>query len=57
MARIKLIASEGKVYTNGTAAGRIIYLSESDDTNNWYEILESEYEAKLTEQATASLEE
>ena len=33
-----LRASEGKVFTNGKAIGKVIYLSANDSATNWYEI-------------------
>lgn len=38
MKRIILRASEGKVFTNGEAIGKIIYLGVNDSATNWYEI-------------------
>lgn len=42
--RIKLTASDGKVLTNGTDYGREIYLADTENSANWYEITEEEYE-------------
>ena len=39
----KLIASEGKVLTNGEAFGKVVYLGANDSETNWYEITEEEY--------------
>ncbi len=38
-----LIASKGKVLTNGEACGKIIHLGTNDSESNWYEITEEEY--------------
>lgn len=37
-------ADEGKVLTNGTAFGSIVYLGKNDRIENWYEITEEEAE-------------
>lgn len=50
MSRIKLVATEGMVYTNGKDYARIAYLCSSDSPDNWWEIPEAEYEAKMAEQ-------
>lgn len=42
--RIKLTASDGKVLTNGTEYGKEIYLADTENPDNWYEITEEEYE-------------
>lgn len=42
--RIKLTASDGKVLTNGTEYGKEIYLADTENPANWYEITEEEYE-------------
>lgn len=42
--RIKLTASNGKVLTNGTEYGKEIYLADTENLDNWYEITEAEYE-------------
>ena len=41
--RIKLTASNGKVLTNGTEYGKEIYLADTENSANWYEITEEEY--------------
>lgn len=45
----KLIASEGKVLTNGSAFGKLITLGITDDESNWYEISEEEYQKNIEE--------
>lgn len=42
--KMTLIADEGKILTNGTHYGRIVYLALDDDGSAWYEITEEEYE-------------
>lgn len=49
MERIKLTASEGMIYTNGEAYGKTVYLGVNDKPENWYEITEEEYQAKMAE--------
>jgi hypothetical protein len=43
--KITLIADEGKILTDGTHYGRIVYLIPDDDGSAWYEIPEEEYNA------------
>jgi hypothetical protein len=52
MSRIKLVATEGMVYTNGTDYARVAYLCSTDSPDNWWEIPEAEYEAIMQEQAS-----
>lgn len=51
----KLIASEGKVLTNGSAFGKLITLGITDDESNWYEISEEEYRKTLEEREEESV--
>lgn len=46
---IKLTATEGFVLTNGEAYGKEIYLGCNDNTENWHEITDAEYEEILKE--------
>ena len=48
--RIVLYAEEGKVLTNGTDYGTVIYLAEDISANGFYEISWEEYEEILKEQ-------
>ena len=50
MARVKLKATEGMIYTNGETYGREIFLGNGDSPDNWWEITEAEYN-KITEEA------
>ena len=50
MERIKLIASEGYVLTNGEAYGKEIYLGIYDSPENWHEITDAEYEEIMAAQ-------
>lgn len=45
MSRIKLVATEGMIYTNGESFGRTVFLGTGDSPDNWHEIMESEYQA------------
>lgn len=47
---VTLHASEGKVLTDGTHYGKIIFLAEGADESAYHEIAEAEYEAILAEQ-------
>ena len=42
MERIKLVASEGMVLTDGENFGRVVYPSSDDNAENWYEITAEE---------------
>ena len=46
----KLIADEGKVLTNGTEYGSLIYLGAYDSPDNWQEVDESEAPRKDEEE-------
>lgn len=48
--RVILYADNGKVLTNGTDFGKIIYLAESVSEYTYYEITEEEYEKILEKQ-------
>ena len=41
--RIKLIASEGMILTNGETYGTEVYLGSGDSPDNWRETTEAEY--------------
>lgn len=41
--RIKLTASDGMILTDGTNYGKEIYLADTQNPDNWYEITEEEY--------------
>ena len=47
--RVKLIASEGMVLTNGTNYGTIIFLADGEDSSTYYEISMEEYEEKIND--------
>lgn len=45
-----LCAKEGNVFTNGKMYGKIIYLADNLDEDDFYEIAEIEYEAILAKE-------
>ena len=47
--KITLIADEGKILTDGTHYGRIVYLADGADADAWQEIDEAEYKARTEE--------
>lgn len=47
MSRIKLVATEGMIYTNGESFGRTVFLGTGDSPDNWLEITEADYEARM----------
>lgn len=49
MERIILNAKEGMILTNGEAYGKTVDLGINDKRENWYEITESAYQAKMAE--------
>lgn len=49
MERIILNAHEGMILTNGEAYGKTVDLGVNDKPENWYEITEDEYQAKIAE--------
>lgn len=54
---IKLIASEGKVLTDGNTYGKQVYLAEDADLSTWYEITDAEYAVIREQQTTDTSEE
>lgn len=44
MSRVKMVATDGMIYTNGETYGREIFLGNGDSPDNWWEITEAEYE-------------
>ena len=51
MGRVKLIATEGMVYTNGEIYGNVVYLGTGDSPDNWYQITEREACHKMEQEA------
>ena len=51
METVKLVATEGMILTNGESYGRTVFLGTGDSPDNWYEITEAEYEARMAEEA------
>ena len=49
--RVKLIASEGMILTDGTTYGTVVFLSEGQTGDNFTEITKEEYERILEEQS------
>ena len=45
--RIKLIASDGMMLTNGEVIGKEVFLGTGDSADNWYEITEAEAQEKM----------
>ena len=50
---VTLHAREGKVLTDGTHYGKIIYLAEGADESAYHEITQDEYDAIVAEQEKA----
>jgi hypothetical protein len=48
-----LYADEGKILTDGTHYGKVIYLAEGADESAYYEITQAEYDAIVAEQEKA----
>ena len=48
--RVILYADNGKILTNGTDYGKIIYLAEGVSASNYYEITDEEYNKILEEE-------
>ena len=46
MERVKLIAPEGMLYTNGVCYGRIVYLGKDDSAEHWHLISQAEYDER-----------
>lgn len=54
--RIKITASEGMVLTNGTTYGTVIFLSEGQTGDEYYEITQEEYKEILKNEELAHQE-
>ena len=50
---VTLHAGEGKVLTDGTHYGKIIFLAEGADESAYHEITQEEYDAIVAEQEKA----
>ena len=48
--RVKLIATEGMIYTNGEACGSTVFLGNGDSPDNWHQITREEYN-RITKEA------
>lgn len=52
-----LYADEGKYLTNGEVYGKVIFLSETDDTTNYTEITDEQYKQIMTDLEVNDVEE
>lgn len=50
MNRLKMVATDGMILTNGETYGTEVYLGSGDSPDNWYEIPLAEYEKRMEEQ-------
>lgn len=48
-----LYADEGKILTDGTHYGKVIYLADNADESAYHEITQAEYDAIVAEQEKA----
>ena len=46
----KLVASDGRILTDGENYGRVVYLACGENGEKWYEITDEEYESKMKEE-------
>ena len=53
--RVKLIASEGMILTDGESYGTEIFLAVDGDEKKWHEITEAEYQEILRKQEEANV--
>lgn len=49
MSRIKMVATEGMILTNGEIYGKEVFLGTGDSPDNWWEISEKEYDKIMKE--------
>jgi hypothetical protein len=49
-----IYADEGKVITNGKVYGKIVYLADGDNGEDFYEITDEEYAAIMAEKEKES---
>ena len=54
--RLVISADEGKVLTNGEVYGKSIYLAESANIEDFYEITQEEYHALLEDERLKALD-
>ena len=47
MSRLKMVATDGMILTNGETYGTEVYLGSGDSPDNWWEISREEYEKKM----------
>ena len=47
MERIKMVATDGMVLTNGEIYGKEVFVGTGDSVDNWHEITEAEYESRM----------
>lgn len=47
MNRLKMVATDGMILTNGETYGTEVYLGSGDSPDNWQEIPLAEYEKKM----------
>ena len=50
MNRLKMVATDGMILTNGETYGTEVYLGSGDSPDNWWEITIAEYEQKMEAQ-------
>lgn len=51
-----IYADEGRVLTNGTTYGKIIYLAKGESLDSYYEISEEEYNAIIAKEEQLAFE-
>jgi hypothetical protein len=51
-----IYADEGKVITNGKVYGKIVYLADGDNGEDFYEITDEEYAAIMEAQSERDIE-
>ena len=50
MSRVKLVATEGMIYTNGESCGKVVFLGIGDNPENWHEITKTQAENMMEQE-------
>lgn len=48
--RVRLVATEGMLLTNGQLYGSLVFLGSGDSPDNWWEITEAEAKHKMKQE-------
>lgn len=52
MSRVKLVATDGMILTNGEICGKMVFLGTGDSPNNWWEVTEAQAKHIMKQEGT-----